>query len=158
MNGFFKILILFGSLQIAYSSSCFRCDNLSSCISPSLVCNGVDNCEDGSDERNCRGFTLNYIIIVSVIAIAGPIFVCLVGCFCCGTCCSNKQLQRRVTAETIRNRNEPFNSTEMTNQADVIPPPFIVGPPSYEEVTRVQPPMEPPPAYSNPTYSNDLNK
>ena len=36
----------------------FVCNNLQ-CVPYFLVCNGVDDCGDGTDEQNCNGFIRN---------------------------------------------------------------------------------------------------
>lgn len=50
--------------EIGYSSICqstacvaghFRCTDGSGCISNSLVCDGIYQCDDHSDEHNCPG-------------------------------------------------------------------------------------------------------
>ena len=31
----------------------FRCKSSARCLHPDFICNGYDNCPDGSDEENC---------------------------------------------------------------------------------------------------------
>ena len=89
------------------------------CISDSLQCDKIENCEDGTDENNCRphsttfkpttkypdssnswdSFLNNVILILEITAIVViPVALTLViTCCCCGPICCNKKRNQRVS-------------------------------------------------------------
>ena len=45
----------------------FSCDE-NKCISPALICNGINDCDDGSDEHtNCAGSSLMKICLIYIL-------------------------------------------------------------------------------------------
>ena len=58
----------------------FRCKSIGHCINPGLVCDGRDNCPDGSDEENC-GRQYMHIIKVYTTTISLLLF-CPICVYC----------------------------------------------------------------------------
>lgn len=54
----FLLFILW--IAIKCGSTEFQCNEPKTCIAKSSVCDGVADCKDGSDERNCSGKKFNF--------------------------------------------------------------------------------------------------
>lgn len=45
-------ILIFCDTDVQCDPRTFQCDN-QNCVLPNLICNEVDDCEDGSDEKGC---------------------------------------------------------------------------------------------------------
>ena len=45
----------------------WKCAN-EKCVRSRYVCNGIDNCGDGSDETNCRKLVIMTVVVVVIVA------------------------------------------------------------------------------------------
>ncbi|KAJ6218385.1 hypothetical protein RDWZM_009542 [Blomia tropicalis] len=63
------------------------------CISSELLCDGLNNCGDNSDEANCPIDNLANYIVISCILLLGSLFIGM--CFCYRCCCHSTPKQRK---------------------------------------------------------------
>ena len=54
----FKVDLLLGVVTGGCTSNQFQCTSDKKCILKSLVCNGYNDCKDGSDEKDCKSNTI----------------------------------------------------------------------------------------------------
>ena len=143
----------------SYSAIAYRIDvcnaNESTCASrkciPSyLVCNGVDNCGDNSDEEDCGTDGVNALAIGLAVPFSFIFCCCVTICCVCSLahCTSKKRRPPRRFATTAVHRATFATSTQATS---LFPAPYPTGPtPNTSFATQPTTPYPPHPSERTP--------